>query len=52
LAVGLLAQHQHAAAFAFVVLREQVTPIQLIGGALIIAGVYLLRQSEKPAFVP
>jgi drug/metabolite transporter (DMT)-like permease len=40
------------AAFAFVVLGEQITPIQFTGGALIIIGVYLLRKSEKPAFVP
>jgi drug/metabolite transporter (DMT)-like permease len=40
------------ATFAFIVLGEQITPIQLTGGALIIAGVYLLRKSEKPAFVP
>jgi drug/metabolite transporter (DMT)-like permease len=40
------------ATFAFFVLSEQVTPIQLAGGALIIGGVFLLRKSEKPAFVP
>ena len=40
------------ATFAFFVLGEQITPVQLAGGALIITGVYLFRKSEKPAFVP
>ncbi len=40
------------AAFGLVILREQVTPAQLLGGALIIAGVYLFRRSERPAYVP
>lgn len=35
-------------AFALIVLREEITPFQLLGGALIIAGVYFFRRSEKP----
>jgi drug/metabolite transporter (DMT)-like permease len=40
------------AVFALVVLREEITPVQLAGGALIIAGVYLFRRSERPMFMP
>ena len=36
------------AVFALVVLREQITPVQLLGGALIIAGVYLFHRLERP----
>lgn len=39
------------ASFALVVLREQITPVQLLGGALIIAGVYLFHRSDKPGAV-
>ena len=40
------------AAFAYVLLGEQITPVQLTGGALILLGVYLFRRSEKPASLP
>jgi drug/metabolite transporter (DMT)-like permease len=40
------------AVFALVVLGEQITTAQLLGGVLIIAGVYLFRRSEKTATVP
>jgi drug/metabolite transporter (DMT)-like permease len=37
-----------SAALALVVLGEQITIAQLLGGALIIMGVYLFRRSDKP----
>ena len=37
------------ALFAFAFLGEQVTPAQLAGGAMILAGVYFFRRSERPA---
>lgn len=37
------------AAFALVVLREQITPVQLVGGGLMVAGVYLFHRREGPA---
>jgi drug/metabolite transporter (DMT)-like permease len=40
------------AAFALLILQEQITITQLLGGALIIAGVYLFQRSERPMFVP
>lgn len=40
------------AALALVVLGEQITPVQLLGGALILAGVYLFRRGEEPAVSP
>jgi drug/metabolite transporter (DMT)-like permease len=40
------------AAFALVVLREQITAVQLAGGALIIAGVYLFHRRERPTVTP
>jgi drug/metabolite transporter (DMT)-like permease len=40
------------ALFALVFLGEQITPGQLVGGALILLGVYLFRRSERPMFVP
>jgi len=36
------------AVFALVFLREQITVVQLVGGGLIIMGVYLFRKSERP----
>ena len=33
-------------AFAFIVLGETVSPIQVVGGALILSGVYLVQRSE------
>jgi len=33
--------------FALVFLREQITPVQLAGGALIMVGVYLLQRAER-----
>ena len=35
------------ALFALIVLREQITPVQLTGGALIMVGVYLLQRAER-----
>ncbi|HEV2225494.1 MAG TPA: EamA family transporter, partial [Nitrososphaerales archaeon] len=35
------------ALFALVFLREQITPVQLTGGALIMVGVYLLQRAER-----
>ncbi len=40
------------ALFALVFLGEQITPVQLAGGACILLGVYLFRRSERPMFVP
>lgn len=40
------------AIFALVILGEQITVIQIGGGALILAGVYLFRKSEKTVSVP
>lgn len=37
------------AAFALIVLQEQITPVQVIGGALILLGVYLLQRAERKA---
>ncbi len=38
--------------FALVFLGEQITPVQVAGGACILIGVYLFRRSDKPMFVP
>jgi len=38
--------------FAFVVLGEGISPIQVAGGALILGGVYLIQRSEPPPVVP
>ncbi len=40
------------AVFALVFLQEQITPAQLLGGALIIVGVYLFHRSDRRATVP
>ncbi len=40
------------ALFALVFLGEQITLVQLAGGACILLGVYLFRRSERPMFVP
>jgi drug/metabolite transporter (DMT)-like permease len=40
------------ALFALGILGEQITPGQILGGALILVGVYLFRRTEKPMFVP
>ena len=40
------------ALFALVFLGEQITPVQLAGGAMILIGVVLFRRGEKPMFVP
>jgi drug/metabolite transporter (DMT)-like permease len=40
------------ALFALVFLGEQITLVQLAGGAMILLGVYLFRRGEKPMFVP
>lgn len=34
--------------FAFVVLGESVSPVQVVGGVLILSGVYLIQRSEAP----
>jgi drug/metabolite transporter (DMT)-like permease len=41
-----------SAVLARVVLGEQITSVQLLGGALILAGVYLFGRGEKPAVSP
>jgi len=38
--------------FALVFLGEQITPVQIAGGAMILTGVVLFRRGEKPMFVP
>jgi drug/metabolite transporter (DMT)-like permease len=40
------------ALFALVFLGEQITPVQLAGGAMILIGVVLFRRGDKPMFVP
>ncbi len=40
------------ALFALVFLGEQITPAQLVGGAMILLGVYIFRRGERPMFVP
>lgn len=40
------------AALALVVLGEQITPVQLLGGGLIVVGVYLFRRGERSTSVP
>jgi drug/metabolite transporter (DMT)-like permease len=40
------------AIFALVFLREQITPVQLAGGTLILVGVYTLQRAERKLPVP
>jgi drug/metabolite transporter (DMT)-like permease len=40
------------AMFALIFLGEQITPVQLAGGACILLGVFLFRRTEKPEFAP
>jgi len=40
------------AVFALVVLREQVTVVQVAGGAMILLGVYLLQRAERNVPIP
>jgi drug/metabolite transporter (DMT)-like permease len=40
------------AIFALVFLGESISLAQLLGGAMILAGVYMFRKSEKPGFIP
>jgi drug/metabolite transporter (DMT)-like permease len=45
--VGLLLQPVLAAAFAWVLLHEQVVPLQMAGGAVVLAGIYLARRGSR-----
>ncbi|MDQ3068601.1 MAG: DMT family transporter [Acidobacteriota bacterium] len=44
--VGLLAQAPLTAILATWLLREQLTPLQLAGGALVLAGIYIVNRPE------
>jgi drug/metabolite transporter (DMT)-like permease len=44
--VGLLLQPVLAAAFAWVLLHEPVAPLQIAGGAVVLAGIYLARRGS------
>jgi len=45
--VGLLLQPVLAAAFAWVLLHEPVVPLQMAGGAVVLAGIYLARRGSR-----
>ncbi|MDA1118246.1 MAG: DMT family transporter [Proteobacteria bacterium] len=45
--VGLLSQPVMAAAFAWVLLGEQLVALQVAGGAVVLAGIYLARRGSK-----
>jgi hypothetical protein len=44
----MLAEKEYAALMAYFFLGERMTGMQILGGAIILAGVVLLRVSEKP----
>lgn len=47
--VGLLAQAPLTALLAALLLRERLAPLQLAGGALVLAGIYMVTRADTPA---
>ncbi|MDQ3170157.1 MAG: DMT family transporter [Acidobacteriota bacterium] len=47
--VGLLAQAPLTALLAASLLHERLTPLQLAGGALVLAGIYIVTRADAPA---
>jgi drug/metabolite transporter (DMT)-like permease len=44
--IGLLAQAPLAALLAATLLHERLTPLQLAGGVLVLAGIYIVNRAE------
>ncbi|MEX2271575.1 MAG: EamA family transporter [Vicinamibacterales bacterium] len=49
--IGLLAQAPLTALLAATLLGERLTPLQLLGGILVLAGIYVVNRAETPAAV-